>query len=97
MANHDTNMDDLDNTSTTSSLGELVTGIQDMFEQLIAGSDTTLEGSYIIERERMADVLHSLTDLFEAINAREGDKVPPLETPNALIQQVLERLGAIEK
>ena len=45
----------------------------------------------------MANVLHSLTDLFEAIDAKEGDIIPSSETPNASIQQVLERLGAIEK
>ena len=97
MANHDTNMDVSDDISTTSSLGELVTGIQAMFEQLVAGSDTTPEGSYIIERERMADALHALTDLFDAIDAREEGKSPPPDTPNASIQQVLDRLGAIEK
>src|SRR5271168_2262171 len=97
MANHDTNMNDLDDTSTTSSLGELVTGVQTMFEQLIACSDTTSEGSYIIERDVMANALHSLTDLFDAIDAREEGKTPSPDTSNASLQQVLDRLGAIEK
>jgi len=97
MANHDTNMNDLDDTSTTSSLGELVTSVQTMFEQLIACSDTTSEGSYIIERDVMANALHSLTDLFDAIDAREEGKTPSPDTSNASLQQVLDRLGAIEK
>jgi hypothetical protein len=98
MANHDTNMNDLDDTSTTSSFGELVTGVQTMFEQLIACSDTTPEGSYIIEREVMANALHSLTDLFDAIDAiRDEGKTPSPDTSNASLQQVLDRLGAIEK
>jgi hypothetical protein len=67
-----------------------------MFEQIITGSNTTPEGSYIVERERMADAFHALTDLFEAINAREEGKSPPLDTPSASIKQVLDRLGAIE-
>jgi len=88
---------DLDDTSTTSSLEELVTSVQAMFEQLIACSDITPEGSYIIEREAMANALHSLTDLFEAIDAREEGKTPSPDTSNASLQQVLDRLGAIEK
>jgi hypothetical protein len=83
--------------STTSSLGELATGIQAMLEQLIAGSDTTPEGAYIIEKERMADVFHAFTDLFDAIDAREEGTSPPLDSSNASIKQVFDRLGAIEK
>src|SRR5271155_157946 len=97
MANHDTNMNDLDDTSTTSSLGELVTSVQVMFEQLIAGSDTTSEGSYIIERDMMMNALHSLTDLFEAIDVKEESKTLFPDTPNTSFQQVFDRLGAIEK
>ena len=85
MANHDTNMDELNNTSTTSSLRELVTGVQNIFEQLIASLDTTLKGFYIIERERMANTLYALTDLFEAINVREEDKILSPETFNVLL------------
>jgi hypothetical protein len=68
-----------------------------MFEQLIACSDITPKGSYITESEAMANALHSLTDLFEAIDAREEGKTPSPETSNASLQQVLDRLGAIEK
>ena len=85
MANHNTNINNLDNTSTTSSLGELVTGVQEIFELLIAYSDTILEGSYIIEREKIANTLHSLTDLFEAINVREEDNPSP-KSSKVLIQ-----------
>jgi hypothetical protein len=61
-------MDDLDATSTTSSLGELVTCVQNEFEQIIACSEVTPNSSYIIKREAMANALHSLTDLFDAID-----------------------------
>jgi hypothetical protein len=87
----------LDDTSTISSLGELVTGVQTTFEQLIACSDVTPEGSCITESETMANALHSLTDLFEAIDAREEGKTPSPETSNASFQQVFDRLGATEK
>ena len=68
-----------------------------MFKELIAYLDTTLEGSYIIERVVIANTLYSLIDLFEAINVREGNKFPSPDTPNTSLQQVLDRLGAIEK
>jgi hypothetical protein len=97
MATPDAEMDDLDDTSTTSSLGELATCVQNEFEQVIAYSDTTPEGAYIIEREAMANVLHSLTDLFEAIDDREGDKTPSPRPSQASFKQVLDRLSAIEK
>ena len=87
----------MDDTSTISSLGELATGIQTTFEQLIACSDITPEGSYITESEAMANALHFLTDLFEAIDAREEGKTPFPETSNTSFQQVFDRLGAIEK
>ena len=45
----------------------------------------------------MADALYALTDLFEAINAREEGKTPSPETSSASLQKVLDRLGAIEK
>ena len=85
MANNNTNIDDLENTLITCSLEELVIEVQEIFEQLIASSKTTLEGSYIIEREKIANTLYSLIDLFEAINAREGDKVPSPKSSNVLI------------
>jgi hypothetical protein len=59
-----------------------------MFEQLIACSDTTPKSSYIIEREVMANTLYSLTDLFEATDAREEGKTPFPDTSNASPQQV---------
>ena len=68
MATPDAEMDDLDNISTTSSLGELATCVQNEFKQVIACSDTTPKGAYIIKRKAMANVLHSLTNLFNAIN-----------------------------
>ena len=56
-----------------------------MFEQLIAYFNTILEGFYFIEREVIANTLYFLTDLFEAINVREEDKVLSPETFNALL------------
>ena len=56
-----------------------------MFKELIAYLDTIPEGSYIIEREVIANALYSLTDLFEAINAGKENKSPSLKTSSALI------------
>src|SRR2546430_2666329 len=92
MESPDAKMDDLEATSTTSSLGELATGVQAEFERVIACSDTTPEGSYIIEKEALANVLHSLTDLFDAIDAREDDKTPSPKPSQTSLKQVLDHL-----
>ena len=55
-----------------------------MFELFIAYSNTILEGFYIIEREKIANTLYSLIDLFEAINVKEEDN-PSSKSSKVLI------------
>ena len=68
-------------------------------EQLISNFDTTLDRSYIINKNMIANVLHAFTDLVEAVEDLPRDKplppsIPPLSNNN---HTILERLSAIKK
>ena len=69
MATPDINMDDLEthsNASITSSIEDLITDVQSVFEEIIGSAQTDGE-TYIIHKDALADGLHALTALIDAI------------------------------
>ena len=96
----DHNMDNLgaDNLSVGSNVSELVSSVQLALEQLVSNSESTPDGSYIVAKDVIANVLHAFTDLADAVDSITRDKSLTTSTPLSNdITKVLDRLGEIEK
>jgi len=90
-------IDDLEthsNASITSSIEGLITDVQGVFEEIIGNAQTNGE-SYIIRKDALANGLHALTALMDAIP--EAVLKPRTTTPpSPQLDQILTRLNAIE-